>query len=211
MTTAPSPSATITSFGKTATPPQPIGSCQPTKVSPATEAGAAVPWHHTGSPVPSTPARSRTTPSLTSAATLRLLMRAHRMSPKMPASVTPIASTTAIAPAGIASIAARVEIGDPHDAGVARSSRAGTKRKVKARPTRRRAAAASPTGRAPRIQTLRRPFFSSTVVKRRGRHRLERGDGLCGQGERVDGVHAERRSGGSAIVPRRLGISAPRG
>ena len=37
---------------------------------------------------------------------------------KMPASVVPIASTTAIAPAGIASIAARVEIGDAHDAGV---------------------------------------------------------------------------------------------
>ena len=149
----------------TATPPQPIGSCQPTKVSPATEGGAAVPWHHTGRPVPSTPARSRTTPSLTSAATLRLLIRAQRMSPKMPASAMPIASTTAMAPAGIASIAARVEIGDPHDAGVARSSRAGTKRSVKARPARRRAAAASPTGRAPRIQTLRRPFFSSTVVK----------------------------------------------
>ena len=39
-------------------------------------------------------------------------MRAQRMSPKMPASVTPIASTTAMQPAGIASIAARVEIGD---------------------------------------------------------------------------------------------------
>jgi hypothetical protein len=47
------------------------------------------------------------------------------MSPKIPADVVAIASTTAIAPAGIASIAARVEIGDAHDAGVARSSRAG--------------------------------------------------------------------------------------
>ena len=80
----------------------------------------------------------------------------------MPASVTPIASTTAMQPAGMASIAARVEIGDAHDAGVARSSRAGTKRSVKARPTRRRGAACS--GRARRIQTLRRPFLSSTVV-----------------------------------------------
>ena len=66
-------------------------------------------------------------------------------------------------PAGIASMAARVEIGAPHDAGVARSSRAGTKRSVKARPARRRDAA-SPSGAAPRIQTLRRPFLSSTVV-----------------------------------------------
>jgi len=83
----------------------------------------------------------------------------------MPASTMPIASTTAMAPSGIASIAARVEIGEPHDAGVARSSRAGTKRKVKARPARRFAAAAWPTGIAPRIQTLRRPFFRSTVVR----------------------------------------------
>ena len=82
----------------------------------------------------------------------------------MPASVTPIASTTAIAPAGIASMAARVEIGEAHDAGVARSSRAGTKRSVNARPTRRWPAAA-PIGAAPRIQTLRRPFLSSTVVR----------------------------------------------
>ncbi len=81
----------------------------------------------------------------------------------MPASLVPIASTTAITPAGIASIAARVEIGDAHEAGVARSSRAGTKRSVKARPT-RRSGSRSASGMAPRIQTLRRPFFSSTVV-----------------------------------------------
>ena len=89
-------------------------------------------------------------------------MRAQRMSPKIPASVTPIASTTAMQPAGIASIAARVEIGLDHDAGVARSSRAGTKRSVNAGPTRRGWPGLS--GRVPRIQTLRRPFFSSTVV-----------------------------------------------
>src|SRR5450432_1758456 len=163
ITTAPSPSATITSLGITATPPQPIASCQPTKVRPFTDAGAAAPWHHTGSVVPRTPARSRITPSLTSAATPRLCILAHRMSPKMPASLVPIASTTAIEPAGIASIAARVEIGEPHDAGVARSSRAGTKRSVKARPTRRSGNGVA-SGRAPRIQTLRRPFLSSTVV-----------------------------------------------
>jgi hypothetical protein len=37
----------------------------------------------------------------------------------------------------MASIAVRVEIGDDHDSGVARSSRAGTNRKVKAGPTSR--------------------------------------------------------------------------
>ena len=81
----------------------------------------------------------------------------------MPASVTPIASTTATQPAGIASIAARVEIGDPQDAGVARSSRAGTKRSVNARPTTRGWPGFS--GRVPRIQTLRRPFFKRNVVR----------------------------------------------
>src|SRR3712207_790247 len=109
ISTAPSPSTTTTSFGNTATPPQPIGSCQFTKVSPATEGGAAAPLHHTGSPVPSTPAKSRTTPSVTSAATPFFAMRAQRMSPKMPASAQPIASTTATQPSGMASIAARVE------------------------------------------------------------------------------------------------------
>src|ERR1700754_2574464 len=89
-------------------------------------------------------------------------MRAQRMSPKMPASVIPMASTTAMQPSGIASIAVRVEIGDDQDSGVARSSRAGTKRSVKAGPTSRGRPGRS--GRAPRIHTLRRPFFSRTVV-----------------------------------------------
>src|SRR3954454_6356999 len=89
-------------------------------------------------------------------------MRAHRMSPKIPASVTPMASTTAMQPAGMASIAVRVEIGDDHDSGVARSSRAGTKRRVKAAPTRRGCPGRS--GREPRIQTFRNPFFRRTVV-----------------------------------------------
>ena len=80
---------------------------------------------------------SRTTPSVTIAATPRFFMRAHRMSPNTPASLMPIASITAITPSGIASMAARVEIGEAHEAGVARSSRAGTKRSVKARPTSR--------------------------------------------------------------------------
>src|SRR3954447_10851443 len=150
------------SSGKIATPPQPIGSPQPTKVRPATEGGAAKPSHHTDRPVPSTPSTSRTTPSVISAATPRLTMRAHRMSPKMPASLTPIASTTAIQPCGIASIAVRVEIGDDQDSGVARSSRDGTKRNVKAGPTSRGNPGRS--GLAPRIQTFRRPFFNRTVV-----------------------------------------------
>src|SRR3546814_2662832 len=55
----------------------------------------------------------------------------------MPASGTPIASATAMQPAGIASMAARVDFGEDQDSGVARSSRAGTKRSVKARPTSR--------------------------------------------------------------------------
>jgi hypothetical protein len=130
-------SATITSSGNTATPPQPIGSCHPTNVSPATEGGAAAPAHHTGRFVASTPATSRTTPSVISPATRRLTMRAHRMSPKMPAMVTPIASATAKQPSGMSSIAARVERGLAQLSGVARSSRAGTNRMVKAGPTRR--------------------------------------------------------------------------
>src|SRR5262250_2867591 len=89
-------------------------------------------------------------------------MRAHRISPKMPASVMPMASTTAMQPEGMASIAVRVEIGDDQDSGVARSSRAGTKRRVKAGPTRRFCPGCS--GLVPRIQTFRRPFLSSTVV-----------------------------------------------
>src|ERR1700745_2071719 len=89
-------------------------------------------------------------------------MRAQRMSPKMPASEIPIASTTAMQPSGIASIAVRVEIGDDQDSGVARSSRAGTKGSVKAGPTSRFCPGCS--GRAPRIQTFRNPFFRRTVV-----------------------------------------------
>jgi hypothetical protein len=62
----------------------------------------------------------------------------------------------------MASIAVRVEIGDDHDSGVARSSRAGTKRSVKAGPTNRFCPGTS--GRVPRSQTFRNPFFKSTVV-----------------------------------------------
>src|ERR1700744_2152032 len=89
-------------------------------------------------------------------------MRAHRISPKMPASLTPMASTTAMQPSGMASLAVRVEIGDDQDSGVAKSSRAGTKRRVKAGPTSRFCPGRS--GRAPRIQTFRNPFLSRTVV-----------------------------------------------
>ncbi|KAG1361629.1 hypothetical protein G6F60_015791 [Rhizopus arrhizus] len=53
-------------------------------------------------------------------------------------------------------------MGDAHEAGVARSSRAGTKRSVNARPTIRLAPGAN--GCAPRSHTLRSPFLSSTVV-----------------------------------------------
>ena len=73
-----------------------------------------------------------------------------------------MASTTAMQPFGMASIAVRVEIGDDQDSGVARSSRAGTKRSVKAGPTSRGCPGRS--GLVPRIQMFRRPFLSSTVV-----------------------------------------------
>src|SRR5260370_19427634 len=62
----------------------------------------------------------------------------------------------------MASIAVRVEIGEDQDSGVARSSRAGTKRSVKAGPTSRGSPGRS--GLVPRIQTFRRPFLSRTVV-----------------------------------------------
>src|SRR4029453_7520161 len=62
----------------------------------------------------------------------------------------------------MASIAVRVEIGEDQDSGVARSSRAGTKRSVKAGPTSRGCPGRS--GREPRIQTFRSPFLSRTVV-----------------------------------------------
>ena len=68
-----------------------------------------------------------------------------------------------ITPSGIASIAARVEIGAAQLAGVARSSRTGTKRKVKAGPT-RRLPVSPENGIGPLIQQRRMPFFSSIVV-----------------------------------------------
>src|ERR1700684_2719616 len=89
-------------------------------------------------------------------------MRAHRMSPKMPASVTPMASTARLQPSGMASMAVLVEIGDDQDSGVARSSRAGTKRSVKAGPTSRFCPGRN--GFAPRSQTFRKPFLRRTVV-----------------------------------------------
>jgi len=63
----------------------------------------------------------------------------------------------------MASIAARVEIGDAQDSGVAKSSPAGTKRNVNAGPTMRRPAAVA-IGIGPLIQIRRIPFFSRTVV-----------------------------------------------
>ena len=101
------------------------------------------------------------TPSVTSAVTLRFIMRIVRMSPKMPAEVTPMASATAMHPSGMSSIAPRVEIGLAQLSGVARSSRTGTKRSVKAGPTRRRP---STSGLGPSIQQRRMPFFSRIVV-----------------------------------------------
>jgi hypothetical protein len=103
-----------------------------------------------------------TAPSVKSPATPLLAILAHKMSPKIPASSTPIASATAMQPSDIDSIAARVDFGEDQDSGVARSSRAGTNRKVNARPASR--GCAGRNGRAPRIHTLRRPFLRRMVV-----------------------------------------------
>lgn len=67
-----------------------------------------------------------------------------------------------MAPAGMASMAARVDFGEDQLSGVARSSRAGMKRRVKAGPTSR--GWSGRMGRVPRIHTLRRPFLSRIVV-----------------------------------------------
>ena len=55
-----------------------------------------------------------------------------------------------------------MEIGFDQLSGVARSSRTGTKRSVKAGPTTR--LPENPNGMAPAIQERRMPFFSSMVV-----------------------------------------------
>jgi hypothetical protein len=70
----------------------------------------------------------------------------------------PIASTTTMHPFGMASIAARVERGDEQDSGVARSSGIGMNRMVNAGPASR--GEPGRNGRQPRVQTLRRLFFS---------------------------------------------------
>ncbi len=89
-------------------------------------------------------------------------MRMHKMSPNIPAPVTPIASATTTQFSGMASMAPRVEIGFDQLSGVARSSRTGTKRSVKAGPTTR--FPENPNGIAPAIQDRRMPFFSNIVV-----------------------------------------------
>src|SRR5471032_240041 len=121
-----------------------------------------MPAHQTGKPVAMTPCLSRMTPSVISAVTPRLTIRMHRISPKMPAPVTPMASATTTQFSGMASMALRVEIGFDQLAGVARSSRTGTKRSVKAGPTTR--LQEKPSGIAPAIHERRIPFFKSMVV-----------------------------------------------
>src|SRR5260370_35867655 len=72
------------------------------------------------------------------------------------------ATSTAMQHLVMSSTAVRGENGDDHDAVVARSTRAGTKRTVKAGRTSRFCPGRS--GREPRSQTFRRPFLSRTVV-----------------------------------------------
>jgi hypothetical protein len=73
-----------------------------------------------------------------------------------------MASATTTQFSGMASIAERVEIGFDQLSGVARSSRTGTKRSVKALPTTRLPEA--PNGMAPAIHEWRMPFFNNIVV-----------------------------------------------
>ena len=80
----------------------------------------------------------------------------------MPAPGTPMASATTMTPSGMASMAPRVEIGFDQLSGVARSSRAGTKRSVKAGPISRSPPGTS--GFGPFIQQRLMPFLSSMVV-----------------------------------------------
>jgi len=122
--------------GKIAEPPQPIGSFQPTKVNWLTEAGAATPAHHTGSRC-----KHAVLVAHHAIGDQRLhvaLDHAHAEDVAEDAGANvAIASATQMQPSGIASMAERVEIGLSQLAGVARSSRTGTKRKVKAGPTMR--------------------------------------------------------------------------
>jgi hypothetical protein len=80
------------------------------------------------------PTRSRIAPSVTRPARPRICILAQMMSPKTPADRTPIASTTTTAPDGIFSITARGDVGPLTAAAAGISSRAGTKRMVKAGP-----------------------------------------------------------------------------
>ena len=119
------------------------------------------PAHQTGRPVATTPCLSRMTPSVTSAVTPRLTMRMHKMSPKMPAPVTPMASATTTQASGMASMAARVEIGfDQFRRRQVLAHRHEAQREGLAH----HALAGKPSGMAPAIQERRMPFFNSMVV-----------------------------------------------
>ena len=191
-TTAPSSSATTTSFGITATPPQPIGSCQPTKVRPVDRCRrrrALAPdrqprREHAGEVAHDAVGDERGDAALHHA-------RAEDVAEDAGVGWSPIASTTAIAPAGIASIAARVEIGDAHDAGVARSSRAGTKRSVKARPTRR---SGCRVGERPRAAhpDVAQPLLQQDRGECRGRDAGERAPRRIVERLGWDAVHGPR-------------------
>jgi hypothetical protein len=164
---APSSSAT-THHREHRTPPQPIGCCQPTKVNQPRMAGGQ-PWHQTEAG-PSTPARSRITPSVTARHTRLAACGAENV-----AEYAGIRDPHRIDDRD-AALRHRldrrpVEVGEAHDAGVARSSRRGRKRSVKAGPTTRWLA--FPSGLVPRIQTFRSPIFRRTVVRSPSRHVLE--------------------------------------
>ena len=85
-------------------------------------------------------ATSRMPPSMTKAATLRILSRATRISPAIPALVSPRQSMQITEPAGASSMARRCGLsGLLTRSTMVMSSRMGMKRTVKAGPTNRRA------------------------------------------------------------------------
>src|SRR5260370_4851222 len=84
------------------------------------------------------------------------------MSAKVPGVSTRMGAATAITPSGMASMAARVDIGLPQLSGVDRSSRAGTKRRVNGGPIKRGPPGTS--GFGPCIQHRLMLFLSNMVV-----------------------------------------------
>jgi len=167
---APSWSATTMSFGNTATPPQPIGSPQPTKVSPRPM--AARQNHRTR---PEVGAKHAFDVAHHAVGNKRGDAAFHHARAQDVAEDAGIGDAHGVdhgnAAFGIASIAVRVEIGDDQDSGVARSSRAGTKRSV--------TPARQPRLSGPQRFGAAHPDVSQTLLEQHG------GDGAVDTRDRV--------------------------